>query len=67
MSEFKRIRTNIGDAQRSGRTKKSEYTDRRKKVSKIVLKKGKEKLQGLADTLNISKERIGFFCVNICL
>lgn len=59
-AEFKRGRTNTEDAERSGRPNDAVTPENIKKVHKIVLENRKVKLQEIADTINISKERVGF-------
>ena len=59
-AEFKRDRTNTEDAPRSGRPKEVVTPENIKKFHKIVLENRKVKLQEIANTLKILKERVGF-------
>ncbi|XP_071044298.1 protein GVQW3-like [Parasteatoda tepidariorum] len=59
-ADFKRGRTNVEDAPRSGRPKDVVNPENIIKVHKIVIENRKVKLHDIADTLNISKERVGF-------
>jgi histone-lysine N-methyltransferase SETMAR len=58
-AEFKRGRTNTSDAERSGRPKEVITPENIKKVHKIILNDRKVKLSEIAETLKISKERVG--------
>ena len=53
--EFKRARTNIDDAERSGRPKSAVVLENITKVHKIVLGDRKLKLREIPDTLKISE------------
>lgn len=58
-ADFKRGRTDTNDAERSGRPNSAVTPENMKKIHKIVLADRKVKLQEIADTLKISKERVG--------
>lgn len=58
-AEFKRGRASTSDAERSGRPKEAVTDENIKKVHKIILNDRKVKLIEIANTLKISKERVG--------
>lgn len=58
-NEFKRGRTNTDDAERSGRPKEAVTPENIKKVRKMILNDRKLKLIDIAESLKISKERVG--------
>nr|XP_015910225.1 uncharacterized protein LOC107441469 [Parasteatoda tepidariorum] len=59
-ADFKRGRTNVEGAPRPGRPKEDVNPENIIKVNTIVIENRKVKLDDIADTLNISKERVGF-------
>ncbi|XP_071041387.1 protein GVQW3-like [Parasteatoda tepidariorum] len=59
-ADFKRGRTNVEDAPHSGRPKDMVNPENIIKVYKIGIENRKLMMHDIADTLNISKERVGF-------
>lgn len=59
-SEFKMGRTSTDDAPRSGRPKEATNAEIVKQVHRIVLNDRKIKLREVAETVGISKERVGY-------
>lgn len=57
-AEFKRGRTEVDDEARSGRPKEVVTPENIEKVHQIVMGNRKVKLQEIADTLKISKDRV---------
>jgi [histone H3]-lysine36 N-dimethyltransferase SETMAR len=58
-ADFKRGRVSTNDAERSGRPKEVVTPENIKKIHKIILNDRKVKLIEIAETLKISKERVG--------
>lgn len=65
-AEFRRDRTSTNDAPRSGRPNEAVTPENIKKISEIVLNDRKVKLSDLANTIGISKERVGHI-IHECL
>ncbi|XP_030760065.1 protein GVQW3-like [Sitophilus oryzae] len=57
-AEFKRGRKSLGDDERSGRPKTATTDDNIAKVHQIVLDDRRIKVRGIAEVMNISKERV---------
>jgi histone-lysine N-methyltransferase SETMAR len=62
-AEFKRGRTSLEDDPREGRLKSAKTPEIIEHVHDMLLDVRRMKVREIAETIHISKERVGFFCI----